>query len=124
MALTNEFSFDSQLRKGDSDGLAEALGSYVKHLTGPRRFLGLAWQAISMEAARRPELRRLVVEANEELAGWELSSCAGSAPQTPVHNFWTVMALFEGLMAQQLATPDPAFDPASAFRTLLRGLRS
>jgi hypothetical protein len=48
----------------------------------------------------------------------------GLGTPDPVHNFWTVMALFDGLMAQQLATPDPAFDPASAFRTLLRGLRS
>jgi pyroglutamyl-peptidase len=68
MALTNEFSFDSQLRKGDSDGLAEALGSYVKHLTGPVAFWALPGR---LSRWRRPDARNYDASSWRQMRSWQ-----------------------------------------------------
>jgi DNA-binding transcriptional regulator YbjK len=122
--LASQFGVDGQLEEGNIDRFAEVLGLYLKYLTGPGRIVTLACHAIYTEAAIRPELQPLVVKADEELAGWGAEFLRQLGLPNPTRNFWILMALIDGLMARQLAAPDPSFEPIPAIRALLHGLRT
>lgn len=124
LQFAGRLGVDGQLDKGDIDNFAEALGLYIQYLTGAGRVVTLACHAIYIEAALRQELQPLVVKADENLAGWGAEFLRRLGLPDPTRNFWVLMGLVDGLMAHQLAAPDPSFDPTTAIRALLRGLRS
>ena len=99
--------------------LARALTVFAQDAAGPQRTLTLARYAILVEAANRPSLRAQLTATGARVNAWFMNwlRIAGSAdPQrdAPIlMNHWT------GLVLHQLASPDPAFDPAAQITELV-----
>ena len=99
--------------------LAQALSVFAQDAAGPQRTLTLARYAILVEAANRPSLRAQLTATGARVNAWFMNwlRIAGSAdPQrdAPIlMNHWT------GLVLHQLASPDPAFDPAAQITELV-----
>jgi len=99
--------------------LAQALTVFAQDSTGPQRTLTLARYAILVEASSHPSLRAQLTVTGARVNAWFMNwlRIAGSAnPQrdAPIlMNHWT------GLVLHQLASPDPAFDPAAQITELV-----
>jgi DNA-binding transcriptional regulator YbjK len=99
--------------------LARALAVFAQDAAGPQRTLTLARYAILVEAANRPSLRAQLTATGARVNAWFMNwlRIAGSAdPQRDapiVMNHWT------GLVLHQLASPDPAFNPAAQITELV-----
>ncbi|GAA1611377.1 TetR/AcrR family transcriptional regulator [Catellatospora bangladeshensis] len=94
----------------------------VRELAGPARQLTLARHAIFHEAAFHPGLQERIGAARQRLAAWGEPWLAHLGSRDPRADYLTMLALIDGLLAIQLACPDPTFDPTPSIRTALRGL--
>ncbi|KOX13718.1 TetR family transcriptional regulator [Saccharothrix sp. NRRL B-16348] len=103
------------------EALADAVGALVERLAEDR-VLTLARHALFVEVAQRPELRGDVDRAHRELGSWAVPLVAGLGSADPPADLALLLAVIDGLLANQLANPSPRFDPAAAVRTVLRGI--
>ncbi|GAA2382404.1 hypothetical protein Cme02nite_53580 [Catellatospora methionotrophica] len=103
---------------------AQLIAAMVGEVTGSARALTLARHAIFHEAAFQPELQRKIRIARQRLAGWGEPWLAQFGSTAPQADFLTMLALLDGLVAIQLACPEPGFDPTPSILTALRGMRS
>lgn len=103
------------------EALARAVGALVERLAEDR-VLTLARHALLVEVAQRPELRGDVDRAHREIARWAVPLIAGLGSADPPADLALLLAVIDGLLANQLADPSPRFDPAAAVRTVLRGV--
>ncbi|MFI2711614.1 hypothetical protein ACH495_15940 [Micromonospora sp. NPDC018662] len=96
-------------------------GRLIREFTVKGRVVTLARYALFVEAAVRP-----AIEAGRaRLAEWgvPLARYALGSTDPPAH-FRSLLALVDGLLGNQLATPDDAFDPESAVAALLHGFHA
>lgn len=106
---------------GEADVLA-ASAAMLAFLAGPGRTLALARHALMLEAARdeqlRPELER------HTQRWWDIAArrLAGAGAADPRRAGRTLLACLDGLLVDQLARPDPDFDPVSSLTPVVRGL--
>ncbi|TKG71853.1 TetR/AcrR family transcriptional regulator [Prauserella endophytica] len=105
------------------DVFADVVGELALELTGPARVVTLARHALLAEAAFHGGLREQVAVQQGRIESWAADWFRALGSPHPERDLWTVMSLLDGLLAHQCLSPDPAFDPASAIRALLRGLR-
>ena len=106
----------------DVDGLVALVAERIGFLLGPGRSLTLARHPIFLEASRDPVLRADLLA--ESAKWWRLGErllAALDCPRPAERSRW-LFAYIDGLLADQLARPAPAFDPAAAVRTALEGL--
>lgn len=100
------------------------LGCLVRDLATRHRALTLARHAVFTEAATNPALRRRVVEGKRKLTAWATPIVAALGLPDPARQLTLLLALIEGLLTNQLADPEPDFDPEAAIAALLRGMRT
>ncbi len=103
----------------DPDALATALGALVHDLTTTRRTLTLARLAIFAEAAHQPALQQQIAHRQQDLAAWATPLLAALGARHPATALRLLLALVDGLLNNQLANPDPNFDPTTAIATVL-----
>ena len=102
-----------------SQELARALSVFAQDAAGPQRTLTLARYAILVEAANRPSLRAQLTATGARVNAWFMNwlRIAGSAD--PARDAPILMNHWTGLVLHQLASPDPAFDPAAQITELV-----
>lgn len=103
----------------DPDTFAATLGTLVHDLTTDRRTLTLARLAIFGEAAHQPALQHRIANSQQDLIAWAAPLLAGLGARHPATAVRLLLALVDGLLNNQLANPDPAFDPTTAIATVL-----
>ncbi|MEU5941024.1 TetR family transcriptional regulator [Micromonospora sp. NPDC047548] len=101
------------------DTVTTALGTLVHHLTHDGRVLTLARLAIFGEAAHQPALQHQIARTQQELTAWAAPLMAALGARHPVPALRLLLAVIDGLLNNQLAFPDPAFDPTTAIATVL-----
>ncbi|WFF10168.1 hypothetical protein O7622_14630 [Micromonospora sp. WMMD1076] len=69
-------------------------------------------------------MRGVAEAARARLAGWGEPLLATLGSADPPAHFRMLLALVDGLLGNQLASPDAGFDPEPAVATLLRGFRT
>ncbi|WP_367134448.1 TetR/AcrR family transcriptional regulator [Saccharothrix sp. HUAS TT1] len=106
---------------GTPEALARAVGALVERLAEDR-VLTLARHALFVEVAHRPELRAHVDRAHRGIAGWALPLITRLGSTDPTADLALLLAVIDGLLANQLANPSPRFDPTVAVRAVLRGV--
>lgn len=102
--------------------LAQALAQFATEATGPSRALTMARYAILLQASLQPSLRAQLSATGARVNAWFINwmRIAGSA--NPERDAPIVMNHWTGLVLHQLASPDPAFDPATQLTPLLTAL--
>ncbi|PXY24627.1 TetR/AcrR family transcriptional regulator [Prauserella muralis] len=106
----------------DRDGFTRSAGRLVRELSTGGRVLTLARHAIMVEAAAHPPLQRQIADAQRRLIAWAAPLVAALGSADPERHLRLLLALIDGLLTNQLAHPDPEFDPETAIATLLRGM--
>jgi AcrR family transcriptional regulator len=104
------------------DALVAISAERVGYLLGPGRTLTLARHALFLEAAWNPELRPDLIA--ESQFWWDLGAALFTqlgVPDAGRRSRW-LFAYIDGLLADQLARPDPSFDAGAAIRAGLTGL--
>jgi AcrR family transcriptional regulator len=104
------------------DDLVRISAERIRHLLGPGRELTLARHALFLEAAWTPSLRAGLLA--ESRYWWDLGAALLTelgCPDPTRRSRW-LFAYIDGLLADQLARPDPDFDPAAAVRAGIEGL--
>jgi DNA-binding transcriptional regulator YbjK len=104
------------------DRFADAVGKLVGELSGARRVITLARLAVFAEAATHPQLRQPIESVRTGLEGWGAEWISKLGSPRPIPDFWGLMALIDGLLLSQCATPAADFDPVPAIHTYLRGI--
>ncbi|MER7457746.1 TetR family transcriptional regulator C-terminal domain-containing protein [Micromonospora sp. NPDC126480] len=103
----------------DRDTFTAALGTLVHDLTTTGRTLTLARLAIFGEAAHQPTLQQQIAHSQTNLITWAAPLLAALGARHPTTAVRLLLALLDGLLNNQLANPDPAFDPTAAIATVL-----
>ena len=104
------------------EAVGAAIGRLLEELSDGGRVLSQARRTVFVEAVHQPTLGREITRAQLEIAAWMgplLTELGSSDPTRDVHH---LLALMDGLVGNQLASPSPDFDPTSAVTALLRGL--
>lgn len=104
------------------DEFAGKVGALLVDLTGPHRELPLARQAIFHEAAFRADLQDRIADGERALVDYGAGFLAPLGSTDPRGDLHAVLALIDGLLLLQLASPAPDFDPTPAVAALLTGL--
>ncbi|MEV6815947.1 TetR family transcriptional regulator [Micromonospora sp. NPDC051296] len=108
----------------DPDTFTTTLGVLVHHLATTGRTLTLARLAIFAEAAHQPALQQQIAHGQRDLAAWATPLLAALGARHPATALRLLLALVDGLLNNQLANPDPAFDPTTAIDTVLPAILS
>lgn len=106
---------------GTPESFARAVGGLVAELAAERTTT-LARHALFVEVALRPELRGHVDRAQREIASWALPLVEALGCPDPPADLAVLLAAVDGLLSNQLANPNPGFDPERAIRAVLRGI--
>jgi AcrR family transcriptional regulator len=104
------------------EAVGAAIGRLLEELSDGGRVLSQARRTVFVEAVHQPNLGREITRAQQEITAWMgplLTELGSSDPARDVHH---LLALMDGLVGNQLASPSPDFDPATAVTALLRGL--
>lgn len=103
----------------DPHTFTTVVGALVHHLAHDGRTLTLARLAIFGEAAHQPALRQQIADSKAHLTAWAAPLMAALGARHPATALHLLLALIDGLLNNQLANPDPAFDPTTAIATVL-----
>jgi DNA-binding transcriptional regulator YbjK len=109
----------------DLDRVADLTAQIVAHRVGPGRDRMLARYELSLEAARRPQLRAALAGAG---AGWRTAAAeflAAAGASDPVRQGRDLLSCVDGLIYDQLAGaggPRPVEEVRHTVREILRGL--
>jgi AcrR family transcriptional regulator len=106
----------------DREAFVAALDRMIRHLTGDGRVITLARHAIFVEASHNPALQAQIARARLELEAWAMPFVAALGSQDPATDLRLILSFVDGLMVNQLASPQPGFNPGPAIAALLRGL--
>jgi DNA-binding transcriptional regulator YbjK len=106
----------------EPDRFAQAVGRLVRDLSDGNRVLTLARYAIFVEAATQPALQRQIAEAQHRLTTWAVPLIAALGSTDPARHLRLLLSLIDGMLSNQLASPDPAFDPDTGIATMLLGM--
>ncbi len=98
---------------------ADLLAGAVAALLGPARPLSLARQALFHEAAFDPRLQSRVTSARERLTAVARTWLARLGLDVDDTGVSLLLASVNGMLANQIAGPEPGFDPAAALRVVL-----
>ncbi len=111
-----------EIRIPTVEAVGGAIGRLLEELSDDGRVLSQARRTVFVEAANQPTLRREIARAQQEIGAWmgPLLTELGSAD--PVRDVHHLLALMDGLVGNQLASPSPDFDPSTAVTAMLRGL--
>ena len=104
------------------DGTVATLASTVTALLGPARSLSLARQALFHEAAYEPDLQRRVTGARERLVHRARAWLGGLGLHVDDAGLALLLATLNGMLANQIAGPEPGFDPAASLRIVLEAV--
>lgn len=106
------------------DDLVAISAQRVNYLLREGRTLTLARHALFLEAAWNPALRPGLLAESQRW--WDLGTALFTqlAVADPARRSRWLFAYIDGLLADQLARPDPSFDAAAAVRAGLTGLLS
>lgn len=110
------------IRTPTIEAFATVIGRLLEELSSSGQLLSQARRTVFVEAANQPAVRREITRAKQQLTSWMaplLAELGSSDPSTHVHH---LLALMDGLVGNQLASPLAAFDPTTAVAALLRGL--
>ncbi|WP_255375859.1 hypothetical protein [Saccharomonospora sp. CUA-673] len=105
----------------DIERFVDTLGRLVRRLTGEGRVVTQARLAVFVEAGVNAALQQRINEAQQRLLAWG-EPVAAALGLRERRSLLTLLAVVEGLMVNQVANPDPEFDPESAIAAVLRGL--
>ncbi|EHR49464.1 hypothetical protein SacmaDRAFT_1181 [Saccharomonospora marina XMU15] len=108
----------------DPDVFAEAVAGFTVELARSARVVTMARQAIFAEAAFHEELSRQIGVLRREIGEQGALWLARLGSPKPHADFWSLMALVDGLLLHECTNPGAAFHPAPAVHALLRGLRA
>lgn len=106
----------------DEPAVVAVCASAIADALGPGRERSLARRTLFQEAALDSAVAPVLLEATRpwwQLAG-ELLSAAG-VPDAPRRGR-LLLAYLDGVIADQLARPEPEFDPVEAIRPAVRGI--
>jgi AcrR family transcriptional regulator len=106
---------------GDTD-LARAGAAMLGFLLGPGRPVALARHALFLEAAQRPDVREALRPGAETWWSAVAALLARAGCPEPGRRARILLACVDGLLVDQLARPDPAFDAEAALLAVLRGV--
>jgi DNA-binding transcriptional regulator YbjK len=101
---------------------AAVVARMVRDLAGQAKTITLARHAIFHEAAFQPGLQRKIGEARKRLAQWGIPWLAALGSANPELHFDTMLALIDGLLSNQLASPVRHFEPEPMILVALRGM--
>lgn len=110
------------VRPATVEAASRAIGRLLEELTGDARLLSQARRTIFVEAANQPALRSEISHLQDEIAAWMAPLLAELGSADPPRDVHHLLALMDGLVVNQLTSPRPDFDPASAIAALLSGL--
>jgi DNA-binding transcriptional regulator YbjK len=102
---------------------AELVAQLVRELAGPAKAVTLARHAIFHEAAFSPPLQEKIRVARSKLAQWGEPLIAHFGSPVPRRHYLTMLAVIDGLLSNQLASPDDDFDPLPSILVVLQGLK-
>lgn len=108
----------------DAERVVQEAGSMLRYLAGPARSMALARQAISLEAAWRPELRSELARGRQQWGQVVIGLLSGAGVTDPERFARPFLSCLDGLLLDELRQPDPDFDPEPVIRALLAGLRA
>jgi DNA-binding transcriptional regulator YbjK len=100
-------------------GTAELLAGTVAGLLGPARGLVLARQALFHEAAFEPGLQHRVTAARARLTALAREWLVRLGLHVDDDGVSLLLATVNGMLANQIAGPEPGFDPAKSLRVVL-----
>lgn len=105
----------------EADVLASS-AAMLAFLAGPGRTLALARHALMLEAARDEQLQAELERHTQRW--WDIAArwLGGAGAADPRRAGRTLLACLDGLLVDQLARPNPDFDPISSLAPVVRGL--
>jgi DNA-binding transcriptional regulator YbjK len=101
---------------------AEIVTAVTLNMTGKHRTLTLARYAILVEGALRPALQTQLRETGGRVDAWFANWMRTAGSDRPDLHAPIIQNYVTGLVLHQLASPDPAFDPADRIRALIAAL--
>jgi AcrR family transcriptional regulator len=104
------------------DELAKAATAITLDMTGPHRTLTLARYAILVEGAQRPALQAQLAATGGRVNVWFANWVRTAGSDRPELHAPIIQNYVTGLILHQLASPDPAFDPADRILALVNAL--
>jgi AcrR family transcriptional regulator len=108
--------------QSNEQNVGAAVGPLVRRQLAEGHERLIARFELFLEAGRRPELASLLAEWGKSF--WSLAAptveAAGSSE--PDRDARTFVAMLDGVMLDQIARPDPGFDPQRAVRIVLAGI--
>jgi DNA-binding transcriptional regulator YbjK len=102
--------------------LAEIATALAVDMTGKHRTLTLARYAILVEGAQRPALQTRLRQTGGRVDAWFANWVRTAGSDRPDLHAPIIQNYVTGLVLHQLASPDPAFDPAERIRALIDAL--
>jgi DNA-binding transcriptional regulator YbjK len=101
------------------EGVAVALGRFVRRAVGPDRAVTLARYAILVETAQNPALRPGMAPGAAQVDAWARDLITRAGSRDPDRDLGVLANYVTGLVLHELALPSPDLDPAARIRTLI-----
>ena len=101
------------------DGVATALGRFVRLAVGPDRAVTLARYAILVETAQNTGLREGMARGADQVDTWALGLITGAGSQHPERDLGVLANYVTGLVLHELALPSPDLDAEARIRALI-----
>lgn len=102
-----------------ADGIAAALGAFVRRALGEDRVVTLARYALHAEAARMPSLRAFYRAGAEEVDTWGFDLVRHAGSRHPERDFGILANYVTGLVFHELALPSTGIDSTERIRSLI-----
>jgi AcrR family transcriptional regulator len=106
----------------DPVALGRALGAFAQDGVGANRTLTLSRYALLVEAANNPVLREQMAATGARVGAWSVGWLRLAGSTDPERHVHVVGNFLSGMVLQQLAMPDPHFDPTDKIVSLLESL--
>jgi DNA-binding transcriptional regulator YbjK len=110
------------VRTSSIEAFATVTGRLLEELSTTDRLLSQARRTLFVEAGHQVVLRHEISQAQQELTSWMAPLLAELGSSDPSGHVRHVLALMDGLVGNQLASPTPDFDPTTAVAALIHGL--
>jgi AcrR family transcriptional regulator len=102
--------------------LGRALAAFAREGVGTNRTLTLSRYALLVEAANNPGLREPMATTGARVGAWSVGWLRLAGSTDPERHAHVVGNFLNGLVLQQLALPDPHFDPTDKIVSMLESL--
>ncbi|RXS67766.1 TetR/AcrR family transcriptional regulator [Streptomyces sp. TM32] len=115
-------AFAAAAAPADAGELADAVGRFLRYVTGPERTRTAARFALYLESTSRPELRPALTRGREAVVGWGATWLRRFGSPAPRRHCGILLDYMDGVVFRQLAFPTEDFAPEPGVRELLSGL--